>query len=226
MAVTGFKGFGWLMCGVVVSPMFYLVSSRVAAERGRLEAVDRAILEAKRDIRTLETEFGTRANFAQLERWNGDVLALAAPRPEQYAGGEQVLASLQPAGLQRAETANLVVPAALPAIEAADAAVLAAAEAEKARPAAGAVGPVKVIKVAGPVPALRTPAPAVQASRAPIRPIVAASAPVPTTGATAMPRKPQPRPTAVAMLDRKLLDDSTMGELMSDARAERGGKRR
>ena len=58
----------------------YLVS---LAGRGRAQearpTVERAIASAQRDIRALETEFDTRANLAQLERWNGDTLALSAP---------------------------------------------------------------------------------------------------------------------------------------------------
>ncbi|MFD1789094.1 hypothetical protein ACFSC3_16145 [Sphingomonas floccifaciens] len=111
MAVSGFKGFGWLLGIAVVSPACYMVSSQVAAERGRVEAVEMAILDAKKDIRALETEFDTRANLAQLERWNGDILSLSAPRPEQYVSSDAQLASLRPMeGGQ--QYASLVVPAA------------------------------------------------------------------------------------------------------------------
>ena len=111
MAAGGFKGFGWLLGIAVVSPACYMVSSQVAAERGRVEAVEGAILTAKRDIRGLETEFDTRANLAQLERWNGDVLSLSAPRPDQYIAGDSALTSLRPreGGMQYA---SLVVPSA------------------------------------------------------------------------------------------------------------------
>jgi hypothetical protein len=65
------KGLGWFGGCVVVTLGFYLVSLQVAAERKRLEQVDTRIRVAVRDIRALETEFDTRANLAQLERWNG-----------------------------------------------------------------------------------------------------------------------------------------------------------
>ncbi|MHA6722309.1 hypothetical protein [Sphingomonas sp. RS2018] len=110
MAVTGFKGFGYLLCFATVSPACYMVSSQVAAERGRVEAVDRAILQAKMDIRRLETEFDTRANHDQLERWNGDVLALSAPRPEQYLASDTGLAALRPTQAGATNVAALVVP--------------------------------------------------------------------------------------------------------------------
>ncbi len=94
MGTFGFGALGKLVVVAVMAPAFYLVISQGAAERARVEAVERSIVEARKDIRALETEFDTRANMAQLERWNGDVLSLAAPRAEQYVGGEHQLASL------------------------------------------------------------------------------------------------------------------------------------
>jgi hypothetical protein len=122
MAVHGFKGLGWFLCGVVVAPACYLVNSYGAAEQAKLEATKLAIVQAQRDIRGLETEFNTRANLAQLERWNGEVLALAAPVAQQYLASETALASLgqQPADIQ---TAALVVPAGAPAAQVAAVAV-------------------------------------------------------------------------------------------------------
>jgi len=109
MAVQGFKGIGWFLCGVVVAPACYMVNSHGAAERGKLDAVKAAIVQAQKDIRGLETEFDTRANLAQLQRWNGDVLAMAAPAPQQYLASEAALADLdKPAEVQMA---SLVVPA-------------------------------------------------------------------------------------------------------------------
>ena len=75
-AIYRLKGLGWLSGCAVVAIGFYLVSSQVAAERKRLDQVDRRIVGAERDIRALETEFDVRANLAQLERWNGNTLAL------------------------------------------------------------------------------------------------------------------------------------------------------
>jgi hypothetical protein len=122
MAVHGFKGLGWFLCGVVVAPACYLVNSHGAAEQAKLNATKLAIVQAQRDIRGLETEFNTRANLAQLERWNGEVLALAAPVAQQYLASETALASLdqQPADIQ---TAALVVPAGAPAAQVAAVAV-------------------------------------------------------------------------------------------------------
>ena len=78
-AMYRLKGIGWLGSCAVAAIGFYLVSSQVAAERKKLEQIDRQIVSAERDIRALETEFDVRANLAQLERWNGDTLALTPP---------------------------------------------------------------------------------------------------------------------------------------------------
>lgn len=111
MAVNRFKGVGWFLCGVVVAPACYLVNSHGAAEQAKLNATKAAIVAAQKDIRQLETEFNTRANLAQLERWNGEVLALAAPDAQQFLSGETALASLdQMPGEATLQTAALVVP--------------------------------------------------------------------------------------------------------------------
>ena len=112
MAVRGFRGLGWFVCGVVVAPACYMVNSYGAAEQARLGAMKAAIVQAHKDIRGLETEFDTRANLAQLQRWNGDVLAMAAPAPQQYLASQEALADLdKPAEVQMA---SLVVPAGAP----------------------------------------------------------------------------------------------------------------
>ncbi|MGT2515532.1 hypothetical protein ACVOMT_16025 [Sphingomonas panni] len=147
---------GKLVAVGVMAPAFYLVISQGAAERGRVEAVERSIVQARKDIRALETEFDTRANMAQLERWNGDVLALAAPRAEQYVGGEHQLASLP----GRTEGGNValayVVPSAPmemaaatpePTLAEASAPVAAPAKAGKAKPAMKPVGAVQTAAV-------------------------------------------------------------------------------
>ena len=116
MAVNRFQGMGWFVFGVVVAPACYMVNSYGAAEQAKLNATKASIVRAQVDIRQLETEFNTRANMAQLERWNGEVLALAAPAPQQYLASETALASLDQAqaGEAQLQTAALVVPKAAP----------------------------------------------------------------------------------------------------------------
>ena len=72
----------------------YLISLRVATERSSLEDVETKIVLAQRDIRTLQTEIGTRGRLEQLERWNVRVLALSAPKAEQFVDGGYQLARL------------------------------------------------------------------------------------------------------------------------------------
>jgi hypothetical protein len=137
MGVQGFKGLGWFLCGVVVAPACYLVNSHGAAEQAKLNATKLAIVQAQRDIRGLETEFNTRANLAQLERWNGEVLALGAPAPQQYLASETALAGLdqQPADIQ---VAALVVPSGAPALQTAALVVAPAANPVQSAPQSAA----------------------------------------------------------------------------------------
>lgn len=154
MAVQGFKGLGWFLCGAVVAPMCYLVNSHGAAEQAKLNATKAAILQAQHDIRGLETEFNTRANMAQLERWNGDVLALAAPAPQQYLADEMQLASLDgPTAIADVQLAQLVVPAGTP--EQVAPAVVAPAVAPAAAPKVSPAREPSVAKVAAQDKALR-----------------------------------------------------------------------
>lgn len=215
----GFKGMGWFLCGLVVAPGCYVVMSQVATERARVESVERAIRQANRDIRNLETEFRTRANFAQLERWNGEVFALAAPQPEQFADG---IADLAARGMGQGDAAmryaSYVVPTMTSEIdEAVQGGIQRAAAESAAATAVRASSPASAqIGSAGTSPATASPPAKVDAERE-AKPKVAR--PVPTqTAASSSARKP-PR-AEVAALDRKLLSDSTLGDLMKSARSE------
>lgn len=99
MIAQRFSALGWVAGVAGAATCLYLVSLQVAAERGKLEAVEREIASAQRDMRQLQTEFGTRASMRQLERWNGDVLALSAPKADQYLKSEIQLASLDAAAI-------------------------------------------------------------------------------------------------------------------------------
>jgi hypothetical protein len=89
-----FRSLGWVAGVATAATCLYLVSLQVAAERGKLEAVEHQIATAQRDMRQLQTELGTRASLRQLEKWNGDVLALSAPKARQFLHSETQLASL------------------------------------------------------------------------------------------------------------------------------------
>ena len=94
MIVRSFKSVIWVGAVGAAALSCYMVSLRVASERASLESVESRILMAKRDIRSLDTELTTRGRIRQLERWNTDVLALAAPTEAQFLENEVQLASL------------------------------------------------------------------------------------------------------------------------------------
>ena len=203
-AAYRFKGIGWFGGCVAIVLGFYLVSLQVAAERKKLEGMDRRIDSAERDIRALETEFETRANLAQLEKWNGETLALAAPVAHQFVTDEAALASLDVTqigmpGASGMQTAALVVPSlsrvnpVAPAATPAPAAVQVAAAMPTAK---RAVITVATIEKSAPLIAKLDEAARAKAAVAKVR------------------------PQAVAMLDRKLLSDTTLGDILSTARAE------
>lgn len=154
MSAFGFGTLGKLVAVGVMAPAFYLVISQGAAERGRVEAVERSIVQARKDIRALETEFDTRANMAQLERWNGDVLALAAPRAEQYVSGEHQLASLP----GRTEGGNVALAYVVPAAPMEMAAATPEPTLATAEPAAVPAKPDKAKPAAKPIGAVQTAA--------------------------------------------------------------------
>ncbi|MEH3102294.1 MAG: hypothetical protein PGN12_16970 [Sphingomonas phyllosphaerae] len=197
-AIYRLRGFGWLTGCAIVAIGFYLVSSQVAAERKRVEQVDRRIASAERDIRALETEFDVRANLAQLERWNGNTLALTVPTAQQFVADERALAALSPVqGLPvpgrdvQVQTAQLIVPA---APVAAITPAVATASTATAAPAVVKVAAVQVAAASAPITVTKV---AVRAAAAPVK------------------------VAKVAMLDRGLLSDNTLGDLLSGARAER-----
>ncbi|MDE0878411.1 MAG: hypothetical protein OSB00_07055 [Sphingomonas bacterium] len=198
------KGVGWFGGCVAIVLGFYLVSLQVAAERKKLDGISAKIDAAQRDIRALETEFETRANLAQLEKWNGDTLALASPTAGQFLADEAALASLDvnQAGAT-IQTAALVVPSiptalpALPTTQAAAAKAPALAQMASAMPAAAKT-------VIEPAPASKT-APMLAKINDTARAAVAVA---------------KVRPDAVALLDKKLLSDDTLGAILRNARTE------
>jgi hypothetical protein len=94
MIARGFKSVIWVATVGSAALGCYMVSLRVATERNELAKVELQILEARRDIRSLQTELGTRGRMAQLEQWNAEVLALSAPSSAQFLKDEFTLARL------------------------------------------------------------------------------------------------------------------------------------
>jgi hypothetical protein len=94
-----FQGFGaiaWLAASVSVAVGGYMTTTYGAAERARLRSVETQIIDAKKDIRGLETEFSARASMAQLQQWSasGEAVAYGAPDAARYLASENQLASL------------------------------------------------------------------------------------------------------------------------------------
>lgn len=94
MIARGFRSVIWVATVGGAALSCYMVSLRVATERNELAKVERQIIAAKRDIRSLQTELGTRGRMTQLEQWNAEVLALAAPNSAQFLKDEFTLARL------------------------------------------------------------------------------------------------------------------------------------
>ncbi|QIK96600.1 hypothetical protein G7076_09280 [Sphingomonas sp. HDW15A] len=94
------RGFGSLVMATSVAGAAlgcYLVSLNVASERAELEAVESRIAMTQRQIRTLQTEIGTRGRLAQLERWNANFIRLSAPSADQILeGGFQLATMVRP----------------------------------------------------------------------------------------------------------------------------------
>ena len=92
MIARGFKSVIWVGAVGGAAIGCYMVSLQVATERAELTRVEAQIIAAKRDIRTLQTELGTRGRMSQLEQWNAEVLALSAPTAAQFLPDQVTLA--------------------------------------------------------------------------------------------------------------------------------------
>ncbi len=213
------RGLGWFMAVVAVALGFYLVSLQVAAERKKLDDVNRAIAQTHHTLRQLQTEFDTRANLAQLERWNGTVLAMAAPNADQFMTDDTQLAMVDfrsGDGRATARPATYVVPA-LP--------VDADRTAPAAPPAAQALAAAPPPSSSAPDTAKPQAQPKATPRPAPIGPVMMAdAAPRPVSKARLVPAaaaahlQPVRRAaTAVAMVSRRAADDRTLSDLLSRA---------
>lgn len=193
MSTKSFRSVFWV-AGVGAAALgCYMLSLQVASERADLAGVERRIVAAQQEIRSLQTELGTRGRLQQLEHWNAEVLALSAPASGQYLENDVVLASFETRSetlpgsdnvrLASAETGAAATPAA-PAQTAEPRATVRTAVAEA--PAAPAQPVVRRASLAtGPAPA---PAAARPAARRPAaRPAATAvKAPAPARASAAL----------------------------------------
>ena len=192
MSTKSFRSVGWV-AGVGAAALgCYMLSLQVAAERAELAAVERRIVAARQQIRSLQTELGTRGRLQQLEQWNADVLALSAPAAGQFVENEVVLARLETGGAELGGG----VPVRMASAETGDPAPVAAAQ--------------PAVRTAA-VPATPAPAPA-SAAPAVRRASLTAPAAAPTSRPAAA-RAPAPVRTAG-------LDAGTTRAIGEAARAE------
>lgn len=84
MIARGFRPVMWVAAIGTAALGCYMLSLQVAAERAELAGIERQIILAQQDIRSLQTELGTRGRLQQLEQWNAEVLALSAPLAGQF----------------------------------------------------------------------------------------------------------------------------------------------
>ena len=161
MIVRGFKSVIWVATVGTAALGCYMVSLKVATERADLARVEAQIIAAKQDIRSLQTELGTRGRLSQLEQWNADVLALSAPTSAQFLQNEVTLARFEqtdPTLDQRSAEVRM-------------AAAEVPAQAAPALPVATAAAPAATVHRASFTPAV--PKPAAEPTKAPVKAEVA-----------------------------------------------------
>ncbi len=248
MIARGFRPVAWVAAIGTAALSCYMLSLQVASERAELSSIERRIVATRQDIRQLQTELGTRGRMQQLEAWNADVLALAAPVSGQFIESNVSLARFDtrtPGIDERAaevQLASAEAPAASGAATATPrqaalvARPVAPAALEPTRPivqrASLTTGPRAVPAPARPAagtPPVRT---AIRQAAAPTRVDRPSSAPVRTAinllpeVLTERPAATRPRrPAAAPQRSGGLLADDTLRDLGRTARAERGGAR-
>ena len=210
IAVKRLQSLIWVLLVALGALGAYLVSLKVATERNELMQVRMQIARAKGDIRYLETEFSARASMRQLESWNQHDFMYGTPTAGQYLAGERALAQLdgvQPNG------PDYVAPPVMVAMVETPADLPSAPQAAPASPAAtqirSEIAVIREAHAADNVEKLARPATPAPALRAKVDADVSKPSPVA--------RKAE----RMAMLDAKLLDDSTLGDLSATAARER-----
>ena len=220
MIARGFKPVGWVAAVAGAALGCYMLSLNVASERAELAGLERKIIRAKQDIRTLQTELGTRGRMSQLEHWNAEVLALSAPTSNQFLENEIVLARFdkrsptiedRSANVQLAAATTAAKPQARPALAAADYAAAATASEKTPLEKKSLVQRASFVDVgdASPKPAKPAALPVAKPVK-PVKPV--------ETAAKAAPA-PAAKPKKVAPVSAELLR-----EIGETAKGERTGK--
>ena len=186
MIARGFRSVVWVAAVGGAALGCYMLSLQVATERADLAKVEARIIATKQQIRSLQTELGTRGRLSQLEQWNADVLALSAPATGQYLKDEFLLARLD----QREQTVAERAEMRMAALDTSDApAAVEAAPAERKprlaveQPAPDAVQPAIVHRAGYVVPAAQPADAKPKQAKAPVRAAQAPARPVRRLGA-------------------------------------------
>lgn len=210
IAVKRLQSLIWVILVALGALGAYMVSLKVATERNDLMKVRAQIARAKADIRYLETEFSARASMRQLESWNQHDFLYAAPTAQQYLGGEQALAHLD--GVQPNGPDYVAPPVMVAMVQATPEAVAAAPKAPESPAATQIRSDIAVIREAH------------AADNVDTLPKAARPTPIQRAKIDADVSKPNPiarKAERMAMLDAKLLDDSTLGDLTAKAAREK-----
>jgi len=231
IAVKRLQSLFWVLLVALGALGAYLVSLRVATERNELMRVRTQIAQARADIRYLETEFAARSSIRQLERWNAQDFRYSARAVNQYLDGERALAHLD--GVEANGPAYVAPPVMVAMIDTGN-----AQPAETARPVASPAAlqirsDVSTIRTASAEAARSQPprvalaAPAVKESKAPSAKKKEESAREPSGSRLARAEQPESalarRAERMAMLDARLLDDRTLGDIGRKAAVEKRG---
>lgn len=219
IAVKRLQSLFWVLVVALGALGAYLVSLRVATERNELTRVQVQISVARADIRYLETEFSARSSMRQLERWNVDDFRYSTPTAAQYLEGERALAHLD--GIQPNGPAYVAPPVMVAMVET-PADLPSAPQLAPASPAATQIrSDIAIIRSAH----ARDNVEKLAVADAPSRPAKKAM----EKDASVDTSRPDPlarRAERMAMLDAKLLDDNTLGDLSARAAREKrkGGR--
>lgn len=230
MMARGFKPVGWVAAVAGAALSCYMLSLRVASERAELAQIEHKIVTARQDIRSLQTELGTRGRMQQLERWNADVLALSSPTSGQYLEDELTLARFD----QREKTLDERATVQMASLDTAKAPPVAqaklaprdyaAAAAQTAREPASLVHRASyIVPEARALDRIKSAAPA-KAEAAPVRkaeakPAAATPAPKRQLAALAVPAPAKKK--AAPAVKSGFLDDDLLSEIGAAARAEK-----
>ncbi|MGE4429353.1 MAG: colicin transporter [Sphingobium sp.] len=243
IAVKRLQSLFWVLLVALGALGAYLVSLRVATERNELMRVRTQIVQARADIRYLETEFAARSSIRQLEQWNAEDFRYSVRGVGQYLDGERALAHLdgvEPNGpvyiappvmvaMMDAEDANgaqaslpVASPAALQIRSDVSTIRTASAEAARSQPARAELAS----RISAPGAAERDAKKADKDSKAPAAgksEAAKASGRVRLAGAEQGQSELARKAERMAMLDARLLDDRTLGDIGRKAAVEKRG---